>query len=712
MWVSGLVLLILYTVRLFNLEGERFDWTEYLLLGTLFPPLVIVLALSDKIRPQLAGRLRIIRMGLAAFLILLPVFALKQEHFKYVLIISLVQWLITAQHIKRSADAAAISSPVFPANILRAVAVIFVVVMSWVAASRYIWWTTYEVYILGSNLSFAVFILALFLVVVSLYDARPAPTEERRDPLRLISNALAVLLIAMACVRTDHIFGLGEMFHWMSYVGPAESVRQGGWLLWDVPSHYGFLSVLTLAWLPTKTAWLSLFLVNALFNFLVALMIFFLFRALRPGFLNLCFALATTLAAVFFRSGLAPYYLGPSHLPNIGGLRFFWCFALCAILFWEYRHAEAARQRYRQVFWAGCIVWLIGTLWSVESAVYCSLTWLPAFALLVWRKATAMGAGETSFKTRLRASARWLLLPLALLLAAVVLISAFYLLRLGHVPDLYSFVEYARVYSGGFMALPINVGGEVGVLIVVFCAFATTAAYFLREGLESAALPLILGAGGGFWATASYFVSRSHPNNLHNLSAIFCGVIGIVLYLLARERKNELWATLVRSSFVPVLTITLVAIFANKGALLDYINAPQDSYTKIERLIPVSDPELDNLLNAAQVKPDDPMVYVGQSDLLIFSGWTYAQDGRREVLTTYRSWLPIPLYSFVPLNDQRRKVYLTRFAERTRLGGWLIEHKNEQPIFPWLSEYLQLHYTPGRTFENENWKLTWYDYKG
>jgi hypothetical protein len=55
---------------------------------------------------------------------------------------------------------------------------------------------------------------------------------------------------------------------------------------------------------------------------------------------------------------------------------------------------------------------------------------------------------------------------------------------------------------------------------------------------------------------------------------------------------------------------------------------------------------------------------------------------------------------------------MSRFANRIGTGGWLVEYKLDKPLFPWFSEYLKLHYTPGRTLENDNWRLTWYDYKG
>ncbi|HEX8143156.1 MAG TPA: hypothetical protein VF553_11215 [Pyrinomonadaceae bacterium] len=712
LWVSGLALLCLFIGSLFNLEGETFDWTEYLLLATIFPALLIALSLADRFRPALAETLSTVRFSLAAFLILLPVFALRYK-IKYVLIISLVQWIVTSRLAVRSKGAQATESVDLKTKALRAFPLLFVIVMSWVAATRYIWWVGYEEFILGSNLAFIIFILSLFVVLLNLYDQEPAlAQDERRDTLRLIGNIVAVLLIAMVSVRTDHIFGLGEIHHWSFFTGPAQMVRQGGWLLWDVPSQYGFLVTLTLAWLPTKTAWQSLFLVNALFNFLIALMLFYLFRALRPGLTNLCFALAMTLAAVFFRSGLAPFFEGPSHLPNIGGLRFFWAFALVAILFREYRVGSSARS-HTLLLWAGCVVWLVGTLWSAESAVYCSAIWLPSFALLAWRETAKMESAGMSLKTRLRATARRLLLPPALLLSVVLLITAFYFLRLGHGPDWYSFIEYAQAYRGGFATIPIDLNGGVWVLVIVFCAFMTVAVYFMREDTESAALPLIIGAAGGLWATSSYFVSRSHPNNVHNLGAIFCGAMGLALYLLlSRERRDEWWAMLVKASLVPLLTIVLVSVFANKGAVTELLFAQQASYVQIERLIPISDPGLDNLLNSAEIKPDAPLVYVGPNEVLILSAWTFVQGDQREVLTTYKSWLPVPVYSLGPLPEERRKVYMSRFASRIGAGGWLIEHKRPEPLFPWFSEYLKLHYTPGRTFENDAWRLTWYDYKG
>jgi hypothetical protein len=69
--------------------------------------------------------------------------------------------------------------------------------------------------------------------------------------------------------------------HWTFFVGPAEDVRQGGSLLWDVPSWYGFLDILLLASLPTDSCWQSMYLMNSSSLFISAVVVYSVLRALR-----------------------------------------------------------------------------------------------------------------------------------------------------------------------------------------------------------------------------------------------------------------------------------------------------------------------------------------------------------------------------------------------------------------------------------------------
>src|SRR5262249_51826427 len=95
-----------------------------------------------------------------------------------------------------------------------------------------------------------------------------------------------------------------------------------------------------------------------------------LLRSVRAVVLPSVFALLLSWAVIFLIPGWPPWLTGPSTYPSVGAFRFFWCYALLAVLFWEHRRQERHPVG-RWPLWLGCCVWLVGTLWSGESAVYC-----------------------------------------------------------------------------------------------------------------------------------------------------------------------------------------------------------------------------------------------------------------------------------------------------------------------------------------------------
>jgi hypothetical protein len=340
------------------------------------------------------------------------------------------------------------------------------------------------------------------------------------------------------------------------------------------------------------------------------------------------------------------------------------------------------------------------------------------------------------------------------------MITAYYVLNLGHFPDWSAFFEYSVSISSGFFAIPIDPSGPVWTLFLVFCAVSTTAVQFLRGGLTHRALSLIAGTWGAVWAMSSYFVPRSHPAGASLLSPILCIAIGLTLYLLARYQWTDRWAMLVRTSLVPVLAIILTVTFGNAAGLAQYItSSPHASYleryteqsynrllptgvagtageeraTREERAttesrhvgyepeinsrLPVMDKSLLNLLDSAQVKIDDPIVYVGDPEFGgILPAWPVTADNRIHFLSPLRTWLPtMPFTLVAPLSDERKEVYMSRFTERARLSGWLIQSKKEVPYTsspPWFSTQLQQTHTPTEEFENDSWRLTWFEFSG
>src|SRR5437879_2999399 len=71
LWVSGLALLQLIFIgrllgsRFVGLSGESYEWAQYLLYGTLFPLLVLLLSLLLRRAPRWLMPAPLVRLGLA-----------------------------------------------------------------------------------------------------------------------------------------------------------------------------------------------------------------------------------------------------------------------------------------------------------------------------------------------------------------------------------------------------------------------------------------------------------------------------------------------------------------------------------------------------------------------------------------------------------------------------------------------------------------------
>src|SRR5215218_196359 len=130
---------------------------------------------------------------------------------------------------------------------------------------------------------------------------------------------------------------MGSFFHYSWFVGPAEAVRQGGWLLWDVPFHYGFLNTLSLLALPVSNAWQSLYLVNAIGSALQAAFLFAVLRSVRPTVVGTLVAGAVSIALVFLLSNWPEDLVPLHHRPSVGPLRYSWCYVLVGVLLLERR---------------------------------------------------------------------------------------------------------------------------------------------------------------------------------------------------------------------------------------------------------------------------------------------------------------------------------------------------------------------------------------
>jgi hypothetical protein len=723
--VPGLALLCLlvgdavFRNPLFALEGKSYDYAQYATVGTLYP-LVLFGAPAFWRRMRLPdASLRTARRLIATgALVCLALFIVASVR-KYGVSLMVLPPLLSA------AQTLLIWRP-WRRNDVKP---------EWLAAVAVVAMATWTIaFSLGLQsftqpLDFRVGFIAAFVLACSA-TWRATPVSQRMNlGLRAPTTFIALVFIAIMSLRTEDLFavsamhGQGAIQHWGAWVGSAELVRQGGWLLWDVPSMYGFLSILSLALLPTRTPWQSLYLLQALSFFLVAAGVFLILRVLRPGWLNWCLALATAVTVPMFSptfTASAP--VGSTFVfPNAGAYRYIWCFVLVVVLVWVFFTGERSRC-YRRLMIGGCLIWVAGVLWSSESAVFCSGVWLPAYAAMAVRQSRRSAHSW-------RIGVCWLAVPLALLGASVAIVSAVYVVALGHPPDWLSYVDYVFGLGTQVLVVVNDPTGPALVLLLAFCVLATATRYAgIRRGTLTASFPLFAGLLGGVWATGVYGYTRS-SYALHPMAYV---AIVIMLVAIADRHQVGAWVVIVRAATVPLLTLLLLsplaAIVASPLAVGDAAASLRTSAANgfaVEPLIPDADPSLQALMSEAGISADDPVSFQGSWLGNLMQPWRPATDPAAERIITTRDWLPgHPYVSLRYLPEGRGATYMRRFIDRTQRGGWLIQHKTgdtakppDQHEFvygrePWFFSVLGETHVPTRVLENDGWQLVWFEYVG
>lgn len=733
-WPAGLALLQIACVsRWLNLKGEEWEWAQYLCLGTLFPALLLAITTASTRWRQVERALLPVKLGLAGYALAVCGAFAFQSFSAPILIVAIVQWaLIVAFRSARlrfcnhmavlELPWKAVDGDSGRRDLVAEIMGLFLVVLSWRVAVRMVWWTSFVNWVAESTYTYTVLLAALVLVTGSVFLGS-ARASRARPWMSRSATVLGLVILAMVSLRVDTLgaappsspwYARGQcaFYHWGAIVAPADLVRQGGWLLWDIPTQYGFLSTLALALMPFKSIWQSFYVLNAVVMFAAAAMVFCMYRSLGRGWLNWIFSLAVALASVLLVQGwprpLEP--TGPHVTPAVGAFRFFFCFALLAALVWEFRSDPRARNPWPLL--AGNVCWAVGTLWSVESAAYCATIWLPAYLALLCRRALALEPeGETPpWRARLRVAA-WLAMPPCLLAAAAAGITLYYVSHLGHGPDWMAFIDPAS--AAKVFALPMQRDGTVLVLLLLFSTLATVAVACARSRRSIGALGLIGGAWGALWAVGSYFVGRSHEVNGVNIYSVAFAAVAVCLYLLQRDRAADRVAPFVKMALVPVLTMLVTMTFGVPAQLPATLAAIRRGYQRrIDRALPRMDPYLTSLLDGAHVKFVEGVTPASWGSPLPARVVVRGGPKPRPRVVTYRNWA-LPSVVLFPLPEQRREIYMERYAERTQQGGWLVIPLRPTPRdrIEFYLKAVEQAYRPVASLELGPWRLTRYEVK-
>ncbi len=564
----------------------------------------------------------------------------------------------------------------------------------WLFAARLAFWLELDSSKFPLSLGSLLISIPLLLILTQTLRMEIGLSNHPISKSRLVHGVLwSTLIVSLLALMKEIPGGESPAHHWSFYTGPAELIRAGGWLLYDVPSQYGLLNITLLALLPWGDSYLNLHLLLIIFYLIAASLFYLVWGNVFKSTLGRIIGVPSTLALVYFCPGWLQDLTGPMAYPSVGPFRFIFAELLVAVIFFSTKGKDNDSKQKPWII-LGHAVWLIGVLWSAESAVYCTITWFPAYFLLSWNSKKIL---TLSRFTKIFAP------PFLAFLTVLLGISVFYQISLGHWPDWSGFFEYALAYSKGFGAHPSSSKGTIWFVGLEFIALATFLVKAFIENESKSRKAIATASLCLFWSTLSYYATRTHDNNALNLLPIhfFCLLINVAALDQPFQIKNSLrWA-----SFVPALLIPLFLVL-NKPKVLNKVLQEKISYffNLKGELRSVRNPELpkeaEELLRIASVKSTDPIAYLGHHLLILPS-----QDPR-----VSRLWLPLaPFVQFKILSPKRQAVYFKRWHDHLRFqGGFLLYSNVEFPNHQVNNLLTQNGYQPERTWKNGDWFLIRY----
>lgn len=389
---------------------------------------------------------------------------------------------------------------------------------------------------------------------------------------RRVRLALAVLIpVALALLAWDVSFQPNPS-HQDFYLGPANDIRHGRYMLVDDYSQYGVTVIYFLAAIlaPLPFGYGSFVLVLGV---LTSLMFVTIYAVLRVATQSVAFAGFGTLVALM-SSSIATLDRSAQY-PSTGFLRFGIPWLLVCALVVAYRRDRPAR---KPLVIAYALVG-VAVVWSVETALYTVATFIVTVVALAWTRMDGTRARYAG--AHLGAGAGAAALAMAILVAATEV-------GRGTAPHIGGYLDFLRLYSiGGFGTLPVP-DWSLGYLMGAFYVVSLTAiAVILRHARGSALarpstiapLAAVTGSGAAF---LTYFLGRSHPNNLTHIAPSFVAMVALWAGLAWRGWKRECHPV---AAVGVALAVSSAALLVAQQLPLLRQKAPDSALTAIVRSV-------------------------------------------------------------------------------------------------------------------------------
>lgn len=464
--------------------------------------------------------------------------------------------------------------------------------------------------------------------------------------------------------------------HWGAYVGPAELLLSGATIFHDFPAQYGLGPTALIASTCGNDCWKGMYFIVGSTIFLYSVIIAALALNLssdrwpvRLSILSLC------LAICFFWSAYPPDASSPFVTPSVSGLRFLPVVVLVAYLFFL-KKIEISKSR----MWIAHGLWALGALWSPESAFYVTLVWWPYY-LLIRRVEGDLLSRAKGFST---ASMKLLFIGAGLVTIFYVVFRIIY----HEGPTFYGFLAYA-IHPPGPM--PINWHGGIWYfLLSTVIGFLTLLILWRSQGdtltFRRGFLLQLLSYG-----TFSYFLGRSHDNNLLNIMPFILLVLLHAISTANAKNLTKVSVVLIAAliGWLPLFGWQAWSENVTKGKILTFesnLLRAKMSFTNPETTSKIA--ERFTRVGLVSGLPED----AGRAIEFIHQNYgepvtVLDYSSVLESSTPKNAWSAIhgPA-NFVFIPSQRRQEFLTKTAASLKRIGWLIVDR-KYPADAWLADF-------------------------
>ncbi len=339
---------------------------------------------------------------------------------------------------------------------------------------------------------------------------------------------------------------IGLWHHWSAYIGPVELLLSGATILHDFPAQYGLGPTALIASVCGRDCWQGMYFISAFSTLIISVLIATLALALtRKYWSERLIALALSLTTCFFWTSYPPLSGSPIETPSVTGLRFLPAVLIVTYLFFikQIEHSKF------KIHIAHCF-WAFGTLWSPESAFYVTCIWWPYYIFIQ----RISGTFSLRCKNFINSLAKLFLIGISF----TIIFNLIFHLIYHKSPSIYAFLVYA-LYPPG--AMPINPQGGVWYFIItVIIGVGTLIHLWYKSGdsrlFRSGLLLTLLN-----YSIFSYFLGRSHDNNLLNITPFL--LLVLLHAILSIDNKMRLGYVLNRASVV--CTVAMLSWLPNFG---------------------------------------------------------------------------------------------------------------------------------------------------